>query len=104
MSTKKKTAGTKRGKGATPPPPSTAKPRKKREGISGLDAAAQVLAEAGEALDAKAIAQRAIAAGWKTSGKTPHATLYAAMLREIKAKGKEARFARADKGRFTAAA
>ncbi len=81
-----------------------AKPRKKREGISGLDAAAAVLAKAKEPLDAKAIAQRAIAAGWKTNGATPHATLYSAMIREIKAKGKEARFARADKGRFSAAA
>jgi len=79
-----------------------AKPRKKREGLSGLDAAAQVLGRAKEPLDAKTIAERAIAAGWKTNGATPHATLYAAMIREIKAKGKEARFIKADKGRFTA--
>ncbi len=80
-----------------------AKPRKKREGLSGLDAAAQVLGRAKEPLDAKTIAERAIAAGWKTNGATPHATLYAAMIREIKSKGKEARFAKVDKGRFTAA-
>ncbi len=79
-----------------------AKPRKKREGLSGLHAAAQVLGRAKEPLDAKTIAERAIAAGWKTNGATPHATLYAAMIREIKAKGKEARFIKADKGRFTA--
>ncbi len=78
-------------------------PRKKREGLSGLDAAAQVLGRAKEPLDAKTIAERAIAAGWKTNGATPHATLYAAMIREIKAKGKDARFAKVDKGRFTAA-
>jgi len=80
-----------------------AKPRRKREGLSGLDAAAQVLGRAKEPLDAKTIAERAIAAGWKTNGLTPHATLYAAMIREIAAKGKESRFAKADKGRFTAA-
>ncbi len=80
-----------------------AKPRKKRDGLSGLDAAAQVLGRAKEPLDAKTIAERAIAAGWKTNGATPHATLYAAMIREIAAKGKEARFAKVDKGRFTAA-
>ncbi len=80
-----------------------AKPRMKREGLSGLDAAAQVLARAKEPLDAKTIAERAIAAGWKTNGATPHATLYAAMIREIAAKGKDARFAKVDKGRFTAA-
>ncbi len=79
-----------------------AKPRKKREGLSGLDAAAQVLARAKEPLDAKTIAERAIAAGWKTNGATPHATLYAAMIREIAAKGKDARFHKVEKGRFTA--
>ncbi len=93
--TTKKTTGGKDGK-------ADAKPRKKREGLSGLDAAAQVLGRAKEPLDAKTIAERAIAAGWKTNGATPHATLYAAMIREIKAKGKDARFIKADKGRFTA--
>ena len=34
------------------------------------------------------------------AGKTPHATLYAAMLREITAKGKEARFTKVDRGLF----
>ena len=33
-------------------------------------------------------------------GKTPHATLYSAILREINAKGKEARFKKTDRGRF----
>ena len=59
---------------------------------SGLDLAAMVLAEAKEPLKAKTIAERVIASGWKTSGATPHATLYAAMIREIKAKQKDARF------------
>jgi len=80
-----------------------AKPKKKREGLSGLDAAAQVLAKAKEPLSAKAIAERAIAAGWKTNGATPHATLYSAMIREISTKGKASRFAKSGKGRFTAA-
>ena len=52
----------------------------------------------------KARAERAIAAGWKTSGKTPHATLYAAMLREIAKKGDAARFRKADRGLFEAGA
>ncbi|MCL4198916.1 MAG: hypothetical protein KJZ69_15620 [Phycisphaerales bacterium] len=95
MSATTRTTGGKDGK-------ADAKPRKKREGLSGLDAAAQVLARAKEPLDAKTIAERAIAAGWKTNGATPHATLYAAMIREIAAKGKGARFAKVDKGRFTA--
>ena len=70
---------------------------------SGLDLAAKVLAEAGEPLAAQAIAERAIAAGWTTSGKTPHATLYAAIIREISKKGDAARFKKTDRGLFVAA-
>lgn len=68
--------------------------------VSGLDLAAKVLAESGEPLQAKAIAERAIAAGWQTAGKTPHATLYAAMIREIANKGKASRFKKTDRGLF----
>jgi hypothetical protein len=35
-------------------------------------------------------------------GKTPHATLYASILREINAKGKDARFKKVDRGQFVA--
>jgi len=69
---------------------------------SGLDLAAKVLAASKEPLAARTIAERAIAAGWKTSGKTPHATLYAAIIREIAAKGSSARFKKTDRGLFTA--
>ncbi|MCL4742266.1 MAG: hypothetical protein KJZ54_08690 [Phycisphaerales bacterium] len=83
----------------------TAKAPKERKPkrVSGLDLAAKVLAGAGEPLNAKTIAERAIAAGWKTNGKTPEATLYAAIIREIAKKGKDARFAKHDRGLFTAA-
>ena len=41
---------------------------------------------------------------WKSpGGKTPHATLYAAILREIQQKGKEARFRKVERGKFTLA-
>ncbi len=33
-------------------------------------------------------------------GKTPHASLYAAIIREISAKGKDARFAKKERGLF----
>lgn len=33
-------------------------------------------------------------------GETPQATLYSAILREITVKGKEARFAKTERGRF----
>ena len=67
---------------------------------SGLDLAAKVLVDGGEPLKAKQIAERSIAAGWKTNGKTPEATLYAAMTREIAKKGDAARFRKADRGLF----
>jgi len=70
--------------------------------LSGLDLAAKVLAEAREPLNAKAIAERAVAAGWKTNGKTPEATLYAAIIREIARKGAESRFRKTDRGLFAA--
>jgi len=79
--------------------PKAAKPAKEKR-LSGLDLAAKVLVESKEPLAAKAIAERAIAAGWKTSGKTPHATLYAAIIREIAAKGSSARFKKTDRGLF----
>ena len=40
---------------------------------------------------------------WRSpGGKTPEATLYAAIIREISAKGNEARFAKHDRGLFVA--
>ncbi len=69
--------------------------------LSGLDAAAQILAAAKEPMRCKALVEQAIAKGlWSTSGKTPHATLYAAIIREIAKKGKDARFKKVDRGRF----
>jgi hypothetical protein len=96
---------TKSAKGAakTPKPAKPAKaPKVKTERKpSGLDLAAKALALAKEPKTAKEIAEGAIAAGWKTSGKTPHATLYAAIIREIAAKGSESRFKKTDRGLFT---
>jgi len=69
--------------------------------MSGLDAAAKVLADAGEPMRAKAIVDAMINGGlWKSGGKTPHATIYAAMIREIAAKGDAARFKKTDRGLF----
>ncbi|MBX3356498.1 MAG: DUF3085 domain-containing protein [Phycisphaeraceae bacterium] len=77
---------------------------KKAKRTSALDAAAQVLAGAKEPMTAGALidamAKRDL---WKSpGGKTPHATLYAALIREIKAKGKDARFRKTDRGLFIA--
>ncbi len=74
---------------------------KKREGLSGLDAAAKVLAGAGKAMRCAEIVERVFARGlWKSGGKTPGATLNAAMIREIRDKGKQARFRKAGRGLF----
>ena len=78
---------------------------KKADGkMSGLDAAAKVLAESREPMRAKEIvAQMAVKGYWSSpGGKTPQATIYSAMLREIKAKGRDARFKKTDRGRFAA--
>jgi len=81
--------------------PATAKPAGDGR-MSGLDAAAKVLAEAKEPMNAKAIVEAMLAKGlWQTEGKTPAATIYSAMFREIKAKGAEARFKVVERGKFT---
>lgn len=74
----------------------------KAKKLSALDAAAKVLAETGAAMNCKEMIDAMAAKGYWTSpgGKTPHATLYSAILREISAKGKEARFAKTERGKF----
>jgi hypothetical protein len=68
---------------------------------SGLDAAAMVLADAGEPLATGEMVKRVLERGlWATGGKTPAATIYAAIIREIHAKGGMSRFRKADRGKF----
>ncbi len=71
--------------------------------ISALEAAAKVLAEAKGPMNTKEMIDAMAAQGlWKSpGGKTPHATLYSAILREIGTKGKEARFKKTERGKFT---
>lgn len=71
--------------------------------MSGLDSAAKVLTDAGKPMRCKEIVDTAIAKGyWSSGGKTPHATVYAAIIREIAAKKKEARFKKVERGMFSA--
>ena len=74
----------------------------KAKRVSALDAAAQVLAKASKPMRAKElIASMAEQNLWKSpAGRTPHATLYAAMLRESRDKGTSSRFKRVDRGQF----
>ena len=73
------------------------------EKLSAIDAAAKVLAETNEPLNCKQMIEAMAAKGYWSSpgGKTPHATLYSAILREITAKGNEARFKKTERGHFT---
>ena len=82
-----------------------AEPKKARK-MGALDAAALVLAEAGKPMRSKdLITEMATRGLWSSpGGKTPEATLYAAIIREIGTKGTAARFARAGKGEFTSTA
>jgi hypothetical protein len=73
--------------------------------LSALDAAHKVLAAAKEPMNCKELIEAMAKRGLWTSpgGKTPHATLSAAIGKEIAAKGKESRFRRTGPGRFAAA-
>jgi hypothetical protein len=86
-----------------PKEPKAAKEKKPKR-TSALDAAAQVIAKADKPMRAvDMIAQMEAKGLWKSpGGKTPEATLYAAIIREIAAKGKDARFAKHDRGLFVA--
>ncbi len=76
-------------------------PKKK---LSALDAAVVVLAEKGTSMTTQELIGAMAAKGLWTSpnGRTPAATLYAALLREITLKGKDSRFQKTAPGRFAA--
>lgn len=110
MATKKAPA-----KKAAPKEASTAKPAAKKtkaaassadgKKLSAIDAAAKVLATAKKPMNSKELIEAMAAKKLWTSpgGKTPHATLYSAILREITTKGKDARFKKAERGKFARA-
>lgn len=76
----------------------------KKERPSLLNLAAKVLAEAGEPLGCQQMVERVLATGlWQTEGKTPSATLYSSVLREINTKGEQSRFRKVERGKFEAA-
>jgi hypothetical protein len=72
------------------------------EKLSQIAAAERVLAEAGRPMTCRAMVEAMAAKGLWTSpgGKTPEATLYSSLLRQIRAKGKEARFKKVARGQF----
>ena len=78
----------------------TAEPKEKK--VSALDAAAKVLAEEGRPMTCKEMIAAMTTKKYWTSpgGKTPEATLYSAILREIGTKGTDARFTKSERGKF----
>jgi HB1, ASXL, restriction endonuclease HTH domain len=98
----KQAAKTKPAATARSPQPPAEKNDKK---LSALKAAAKVLGETGQAMATKELIEAMAAKGYWTSpaGKTPAATLYAAILLEIKNKGAEARFCKTERGKFALA-
>ncbi len=93
---------------ATPAKKAKAKPNAeaKPKRVSAIDAAAKLLADAGAPMTTKEMIEAMAARKLWTSpgGKTPHATLYSAILREINTKGKDARFKKTERGKFAAKA
>jgi hypothetical protein len=88
----------------TPAAKKAGAPKEKK--LSLIDAAVQVLGKAKEPMGTKEmVAQITEQNLWspRSGGKTPHATLYSAILRELQKKGTDARFQKAERGRFTLA-
>ena len=116
MATKKTTAKTtsarKTTKKKSAKPAQAKKPRAKAAGakesakakkLSAIDAAAKVLGEATAPMGTREMIEAMAAKGyWRSpGGATPSATLYSAILREIGAKKKDARFRKVARGKFT---
>jgi short subunit dehydrogenase-like uncharacterized protein len=80
------------------------KPEASDKKLSAINAAYKVLAETGKAMNCQELIAAMTEQGLWTSpgGLTPHATLYSAILRELKAKGSAARFRKVEKGKFGA--
>ena len=90
---------------ATPAPAKTKakkanEPRAKK--TSAIDVAVRVLEEVRQPMNCQEMIDAMAAKKYWTSpgGATPAATLYSAILREITAKGKEARFVKTERGKF----
>jgi hypothetical protein len=103
MATTKKQPAKKATAAKAKPKPVPAAPTKK---LSQIEAALEVLKTATEPMTCKqmveAMAERKL---WSSpGGKTPEATLYASLLRELAKKGDAARFVKAAPGRFAAKA
>jgi hypothetical protein len=83
-------------------PKAKAEPKPKK--MSALDAGAKVLGEQAKPMNCHELIDEMSRKNYWTSpnGATPQATLYAAIMRELKTKGKDARFVKTGRGKFAA--
>jgi hypothetical protein len=90
---------------AAKPAPAKKATAPKEKKLSLIDAAVQVLGDAKEPMNTKQMVEQITERGlWSPgAGKTPHATLYSAILRELQKKGTDARFTKVERGQFTLA-
>jgi hypothetical protein len=100
--TSKTTKSNAKAKGAKASPQVTKPKADSEKKLGALAAAARVLAEKGKALNCRELVDEMAVKGlWSSpGGATPHATLHAAISREIKVKGKESRFTKTGPGKF----
>ena len=81
-----------------------AHPKKEGGKMSGLDAAAKVLADHGKPMSCKVMVEAMLAQKlWSTGGKTPSSTLYSALIREIANRKDASRFKKTSPGEFALA-
>ncbi len=79
-------------------------PRGAEKRLGLVDAAIQVMKDVGKPMNCKDIVKVILEKKlWETSGKTPDATLYSSILREIQKKGSESRFKKVERGQFALA-
>jgi HB1, ASXL, restriction endonuclease HTH domain len=104
MSAKKTTKPQKHAQSKTTPQSKTNAPKNGRK-PSAVDSAARVLEETGQPMNCQELIEVMAAKKYWSSpaGKTPAATLYAAIAREIKTQGAKARFKKTARGKFARA-
>lgn len=69
--------------------------------MSALDAAAKILQEHAQPMNCQQMIKTMLEKNyWSTQGKTPAATLYSAIIREIATKAKDSRFKKVERGMF----
>lgn len=81
----------------------TAKSKKERTRSKpgGLSCALRILQEEARPLNCQEMVNLMLEKGyWKTDGKTPSATIYSAIITEIKKKGADSRFRKTERGKF----